>query len=650
MQDATLPAALDRLSGLDRSIRLLDRHGEASLTRFAELRARALALLHAFQRRGVTPGDEMLLVVNRNDAFLDAYWACLYGGIVPVPLAPGVNDAQRGKILRIVGALRRPWLFTEHALAGRLAGFAREQDRAGAFGRLHGRTLHTEDISAGERAGQAAALSADATAFIQFSSGSTSDPKGVVLSHRNLLTNIHDMITTAGLESSDRGLSWMPLTHDMGLIGFHLMMLLAGMAHTIIATDAFIRRPMRWIRAASDYRASVLCSPNFGFRYLLKSFNPAQADDIDLGAVRIIFNGAEPISAALCDEFLDTLAPFGLRRRAMYPVYGLAEASLAVAFPRVGEGHRTLRVNRRRLASGQRVDLSGGDNPLTLVAVGRAIGACELRIGDQAGAELGADTVGRILIRGANVTGGFYCDGERLDRQAFRGDGWLDTGDLGFIHHDELYITGRTKDVIFVNGQNWYAHDIEAVAATAPGLELGKVVAAGTRHPQGDSDELALFIVFRGAPERFAATAHGAAARVNEQTGAQVAVAVAVRGIPKTTSGKLQRFALEEAYDRGELDGHTLRLASADDQRAAGPHEASPTENFLRQTCADVLDGVQVGRDDKLFEVGIGSLAMIEIHERIEARYPGRIAVMDLFDYPSIAALAARLDEAPRDA
>jgi acyl-CoA synthetase (AMP-forming)/AMP-acid ligase II/aryl carrier-like protein len=644
MHYSTLPEALDELSALDRPIRLIDRSGGGSVVGFAGLRSRALTLLHHFQSRDIGPGDEMLLVLNRNDAFLDAYWACLYGGIVPVPLAPGVSDEQRHKIFRVGATLRRPCLFTEHAIAGRLDRFAAEHSLQSGLQRLRARIVHVEDAGETDRRGAVVARGTDDPAFIQFSSGSTSDPKGVVLTHRNLLTNIRDMIAAAGLKNSDRGLSWMPLTHDMGLIGFHLMMVLAGMEHTIIATDAFIRRPMRWLRAASDHRASVMCSPNFGFRYLLKSFAPEKAGDIDLSAVRIIFNGAEPISARLCEEFLDTLAPFGLRRTAMYPVYGLAEASLAVSFPPVGRLYRTLTVDRGRLGYGDRIVPDDQRNPVTLVNVGRAIGECRLRIGNDRGEDMGANTVGRILIGGPNVTGGFYIDGERLNREAFRGDDWLDTGDLGFIHDGDLYITGRTKDVIFINGQNYYAHDIEAIAADVEGLELGKIVAAGVRNPDTDMDELVLFILFRGDLAGFPEPARAAAAVVNERTGARVSVAVPVSSIPKTTSGKLQRFSLQDACERGEFDDVAVRLAEPGEPGLAQAAGGSAAEEFLQEVCSELLDGARLGRYDSLFDIGISSLKMIEIHERIEERYPGRIEVTDLFDYPTLAALAARLE------
>jgi acyl-CoA synthetase (AMP-forming)/AMP-acid ligase II len=439
----------------------------------------------------------------------------------------------------------------------------------------------------------------------------------------------------------------MPLTHDMGLIGFHLMMVLAGMDHTIIATEAFIRRPMRWIRAASDYRATVLCSPNFGFSYLLKSFAPEKARDIDLSPVRIIFNGAEPISAHLCERFLDALAQSGLRRTAMYPVYGLAEASLAVSFPSVGEMYRTLSVSRDRLGPGERIELDDRRGFVTLVSVGRAIGKCEVRIGTDAGSEMPPDTVGRILIRGPNVTEGFYMDGRTLNREAFVEDGWLDTGDLGFIHAGELYITGRTKDVIFVNGQNYYAHDIEAIAADIEGLELGKVVASGCRSDEEDSDELVLFVLFRGNASDFAELARRAGRKVSEDSLARVAVAVPVNNIPKTTSGKLRRFSLKAAYERGDFRDSAIRLAEPSETAGEVAGTAPGTEAFLRDLFTDVLGGVVIGRDDSLLDIGVGSLKIIEMHERIEEHFPGRIQASDLIEYPTLAKLAAHLDGEP---
>ena len=456
------------------------------------------------------------------------------------------------------------------------------------------------------------------------------------------MANIRDIIAAAGFTRRDISLSWMPLTHDMGLIGFHLNMLTAGMDHVIMATDLFIRRPLLWLQAAAERGATILCSPNFGYRHFLKAFRPDRLGAVDLSQVRMLFNGAEPISPALCTEFTRALAPAGLEPRCMFPVYGLAEASLAVAFPPVNRPLRTRAVDRSRLAPGDRVRC-GGANCIDCVSVGAAIGACEVRIGDADGNPAADETVGRILIRGPNVTRGFYA-GTDVDRSSFTRSGWLDTGDLGFIADGELYVTGRSKDIIFVNGQNYYAHDLENVAVTVDGLDLGKVAVAPVRPGGAEFDDILVFVQYRGDAAAFAPLAAALARRINQQTGAPVAEVIPVPRIMKTTSGKLQRHALADRYLAGEYDpvrAELHSLGAVGRGTAADQDPGSETEQVLQEICDSVLGPDTVNPLDNLFEVGINSLKLIEIHELIEARFPGRLEMTDMFEHPTVAELAA---------
>jgi acyl-CoA synthetase (AMP-forming)/AMP-acid ligase II/acyl carrier protein len=559
-----------------------------------------------------------------------------------VPVAAGVSEEQRNKLLRVLQRLSDPYLYTSHPVWSRIGQRVRDQGEA-AYRALRRRTVLSDDIEDVSTPGRAASCSRDDVAFVQFSSGSTSEPKGVVLTHDNLLTNIRDIQHAAAFTEDDVSLSWMPLTHDMGLIGFHLNMLLSGMDHCLMATEAFIRRPLLWLQAASEQRANVLCSPNFGYRHFLKSFSADKLAGVDLSQVRLIFNGAEPISPSLCAEFLGALAPFGLPAASMFPVYGLAEASLAVSFPSLDRTFRSRRLDRARLGYGDAVRLDG-DDAVEHVCVGRPIGDCKVRIAGDGERELSAGTVGRILISGRNVTAGFYRAGG-VDREGFTTGGWLDTGDLGFMLDGELYITGRAKDIIFANGQNFYAHDLEAVAARMDGLDLGKVAVGAHRDAASGGDEIILFILHRGEPESFAPLATAASAFLTEHSGAEVACVVPVKRIPKTTSGKIQRFALEQAYEAGEFDAALAQLAALQPHRDGG-EALSTTETLLQEICNRVLGEQQrLGRNDNFFEIGANSLKLIEIHEQIDARFPDRLEVTDLFDYPTLAELATYLDK-----
>jgi acyl-CoA synthetase (AMP-forming)/AMP-acid ligase II/acyl carrier protein len=573
------------------------------------------------------------------------FWAALLGGIVPVPVALGISDEHRHKLLRIARRLGAPFLYTERRSLERIGAFAAQAGEQELYDSLRARTYLVDDLDDISRAGSVQRVAADDTAFIQFSSGSTSEPKGVVLTHRNILANCYGATEAAGFTENDVSLSWMPLTHDMGLIGFHLVMFANRVHAHLMPTELFIRRPLLWLTLAARVRATILCSPNFGYKHYLKVLGDRDVAGLDLSAVRLIFNGAEPISVELCNEFLTRLAPARLARNAMYPVYGLAEASLAVSFPEVGAPLRTLALNRHQMNAGSVVQpVSATDrDAVQLVSEGRPIPYCRVRIADDEDRELPADRIGHVHMTGDNVTRGYYEDSD-ANAAAFSADGWLRTGDLGLIHAGELYISGRAKEIIFVNGQNYYPHDLEAIAQRAPGLELGKVVAAGVRPRGAEVEQLVVFVLHRGSLEDFPPLARQVARLINEQTGLEVAEVVPVKRIPKTTSGKIQRHLLEENYADGEFDAELRELAAL---RAAqqGPEVGSRTaiEDKLKNICDAALEGKRVDIHDNLFEVGASSLKLIEIHEQIDREYPGKVDLTELFDFPTIAELAQHL-------
>ncbi|MGO9853192.1 MAG: non-ribosomal peptide synthetase [Steroidobacteraceae bacterium] len=642
----TLTEVLEQNRSFPRSITYIEGENESHSVSSEELYERALGILYHLQRLGARRGDKLILFLANNEQFIDVFWAAILGGLVPVPVALGISDEHRHKVLRIARRLGSPFLYTERRSLERIGAFAASAGETQVFESLRGRTFLVDDLDDISRAGAIQRAAPDDVAFIQFSSGSTSEPKGVVLTHGNILANWRGSREVAGFNEDDVSLSWMPLTHDMGLIGFHLVMF-ASRAHShLMPTELFVRRPLLWLTLASKLRATILCSPNFGYRHYLKVLGERPVEGLDLSAVRLIFNGAEPISVELCAEFLARLAPARLNRNAMYPVYGLAEASLAVSFPPLGAPLKTLTLNRHRMNPGDPVVPVTGSDPhaLALVSEGRAIPYCRVRIAGDDDRELPEDRIGHVHMTGENVTRGYYED-PAANAAAFTADGWLRTGDLGLMHAGELYISGRAKEIIFVNGQNYYPHDLEAVAQRAPGLELGKVVAAGVRRPGTEVEQLVVFVLHRGAVADFLPVAMQVSRLINEQTGLEVGEVVPVKRIPKTTSGKIQRYLLEESLSDGEFDAELAELATLRAaQRGPESRARSDLEEQLKTICDTALEGKRVAVNDNLFEVGASSLKLIEIHEQIDRLYPGQIDLTELFDFPTIAELAAHLE------
>jgi acyl-CoA synthetase (AMP-forming)/AMP-acid ligase II/acyl carrier protein len=629
-----------------RNITYLEGENASRDVSFAELYERALGILHHLQRIGARRGDKLILFLGNDEQFIDAFWGAVLGGIIPVPVAIGISDEHRHKLLRIARKLGKPFIYTERKSLDRIGAFAAQCGETDTFGALRSRAFLVDELDDISKAGKVQHAKPEDVAFIQFSSGSTSEPKGVVLTHANIIANWKGSTQAAGFNEHDVSLSWMPLTHDMGLIGFHLIMF-ANRVHThLMPTEAFIRRPALWLAHASRVGASILCSPNFGYKHYLKVLGERPVEGLDLSAVRLIFNGAEPISVGLCTEFLERLAPAKLAANAMFPVYGLAEASLAVSFPKVGQPLRSIALNRHRMNVGTPVEPIAKTDPdaVELVCEGTAIPYCRVRIAGEDDQPLPQGQIGHVHMTGDNVTQGYF-ENAQANAEAFTADGWLRTGDLGLFYQDELYISGRAKEIIFVNGQNYYPHDLESIAQAADGLELGKVVATGLRPADSQTEQLVVFVLHRGDMPEFLPTATRVARLLNERAGLVVAAVVPVKRIPKTTSGKIQRHLLEEGYVSGEFNTELAELAALRDaQRGPQSGSLSQIEDQLKTICEAALEGKRVDVHDNLFEIGASSLKLIEIHENIDREYPGQVDLTELFDFPTIAELARHLE------
>ena len=649
-----LADVLLELDGAERGIRYLQRGGRETLISYGGLLSRAKGLLGSLQQQGLQAGDPVILFVRHNPAFVDVFWACQLGGLVPVPLSAGVHSEYLHKLTAVAEKFATPFLFTERDLFLHLTKWLNGNV---PFGQ---RVCVLEEIDQLEREGVLHTSAPEDTALIQFSSGSTSEPKGVVLSHTNLMVNVQAISRAAAIGCDDSTLSWMPLSHDMGLIGFHLVPLFNGLDQVLMDTDLFVRRPARWLETAHHYRTSLLCAPNFGYQHYLKSVS-APADSLDLSNVRLIFNGAEPVSASVCREFAQQLEAAGLNASAFYPVYGLAEAGLAVTFPDPGGGVQSLSIPLEALSAGGvemplrslsdlgrspvstvdccQVPPAAGrsEHSLELVCLGHPVDSCELRICDHNGWTLPDYSPGHVQIRGDNVTSGYYqCP--QCDESAFV-DGWLDTGDLGFMTGRGLFISGRCKEVLFVSGQNWYPQDIEQVLQQIPGIEAGKVAVGALRSESNAEDLLLVFIRFRRELAGFLEPARRVQSALTEHAGLHAHAVIPVRKLPRTSSGKLQRYRLVQAFENGEyaqvLASLQLLLQCSD-----SPSLESGVLRQLLDVCRELFPERTIRPDQNLFELGADSMMLVRIHEEIEARFPGKVEITDLFEYPAINSLA----------
>jgi fatty-acyl-CoA synthase len=610
---------------------------------YEQLYQKASEFLFQLQDWGIRPGDELIISIEDNELFLYVFWACLLGKIIAVPVNAGTNNENKLKIIKIWLGLCNPHFIANQKVIDNLEKFTIEKN-IDITDILKKRAFPVNNIQEMSPRGDVFQASPDDIAFIQFSSGSTGDPKGVTLTHKNLVANITAIIKAAQITLEDSSLSWLPLTHDMGLIGFHLGSLALGINQYIMPAGLFIRYPMLWLSKASQHKATILSSPNFGYKYFLSFFKTNITRDWNLSQVRLIFNGAEPISSQLCNDFLSEMGKYGLKKNVMFPVYGLAEASLAVTFPPPEEELVSVHLNRSSLKIGAQAEEveEEGNSSITFVDVGYPVDDCLVKICNTDNHLLDNGVIGQIHIKGTNVTSGYY-NNMNASAQVISSDGWLNTGDLGFIRNGRLVITGRAKDVIFVNGQNYYPHDIERIAAEVDGVELGEVAAFGVPNAEQQNEDIILVVQYKKEIEKFLLLSLALKKYINQQIGLEVREIIPAKKIPKTTSGKLMRFKLKEMYQNGDFSIVLQEIDKLTDEYFKSKN-LNQSKNIIEDQLLKLLIGLIKDEDvsiyDNFLEMSCNSLILTSFCAQIETENIAKISVMDLFSYPSIQKLA----------
>ncbi|MFN0224343.1 amino acid adenylation domain-containing protein [Paenibacillus sp. KR2-11] len=656
MPYATLVDMLEAAGGReDRGITFITGEQEASRRTYKELFEDALHVLGHLQLKGVRAGDEVILMADEPQHFVEGLWACLLGGFIPIPVSPGTSREHRRKLFGIWPMLVRPHLLTEARIQRMLSHQAPLLGQQEAFDAMLRDTVLIDGLREEPTAGRIHRPSPKELALIQYSSGSTGDPKGVMLTHENLLSNIDGILDSdPDRWSKDTFLSWMPLTHDLGLIGFHLTPAAAGLDHCLMPTPLFVRSPLFWMQSALEHRATVLASPNFGLSYFLEFYTPEKGRHWDLSPIRKIVNGAEPVMPGVCRQFIDTLGGCGLSPGVMVPAYGLAEASVGVTLPAAEGKLQVIGTDRLSLSIGSHVRLmeEEAEGALSFVGLGTPIRGVELCICGEDGAVLGELRVGHIRIRGANVTSGYYRNPEATAKLQCA-DGWIDTGDLGFLYQGRLVVTGRVKEVLMVNGQNIYAHDLEQVAGEAGGLGLGRLAACGARKPGASREEVLLFAAVRREPAEFAALAEEIRSHVSVRMGIEIDRIIPLQVLPKTTSGKIQRGSLARRYELGEFD-ETLAALQAGERAAASASDtvrpANRTEEELLQLWQEVLGKEGFGTGEDFFELGGHSLKAGILAARIHPSFDVELSLEDMYRLRTVREQAAYIRAADRKA
>ncbi len=547
--------------------------GTERLRTFRDLAATAARRGASLRALGLERGDRVLLAIPDGEEFVLTFLGAQFAGLVPVPTVPQLSlknvDAYHATVAHIARAAGAAMVLTTAANRSFVEPVGPRVEGLRAV-------VSVEELA--DAGAVDTRVFAEDLALIQFTSGSTSAPKGVAVTHANLSANA-EAFMIRGLDrdpSVDKGVSWLPLFHDMGLIGFVVGPLFTNVPIVLLPPATFVRTPRMWLEKIHKHRGTITYAPTFAYALVAKRLKDKDVQGLDLSSLRVAGCGAEPIRASALRDFAAKVAPAGFDPRAFLPSYGMAEATLAITFSPLQGGLRTDRVKPEALAQGTAEPSEGGGE---IVDCGRVFPGHELAIVDQAGRRLGDRQVGEIVVRGPSVAAGYFQDPE-LTAKTFKplsepdGEPWLHTGDLGYLVGDRLFVCGRAKDLIIVRGRNYYPSDIEWAVSEGSSVRRGNVVAFGVALDAqghvvaGGQGEEHLVVCCEGTSVEAQAIRDAASAAVADRFGLVVreVVVVAPATLPRTSSGKLRRRETRQSYVNGALSrtNRAIGIASSE--------------------------------------------------------------------------------------
>ncbi len=527
--------------------------GQGDVITYIQLEKGAKNVATILQQHGVEPAQPIAIMLPSSPDYFFIFYGILMAGGIPVPIYPPARPSQ------LEDHIRRHARILDNCRASILITVPQAKHVAKLLKSLVPNLQHivsTADLKEPPSTAMLPSIKEHDTAFIQYTSGSTGNPKGVVLTHANLLNNIRAMGKVVKAGPKDVFVSWLPLYHDMGLIGAWLGSLYYSALFVVMSPLDFLARPERWLWAIHRYRGTLSASPNFGYEYSMHRLKDTDLTGLDLSSWRAAFNGAEAVSPETVEEFSKRFAPFGFNKDAMMPVYGLAESSVGLAFPPLGRGVHIDPIDRKTFtrSGSARTAKQDENNVLRFVSCGLPLPGHQLRIVDDAGHELPERQEGRLEFRGPSSTSGYYRDAPKT-QTLFDGE-WLDTGDLAYIASGELYVTGRIKDIIIRAGRNIYPDELEKMVGDIPNIRKGCVAVFASMDQKKQTEKLVILAETRSEDPN-----------VHQQMRSDInALSIDLTGIPpdevllappgsvlKTSSGKIRRSATRERYEKGMI-------------------------------------------------------------------------------------------------
>jgi acyl-CoA synthetase (AMP-forming)/AMP-acid ligase II/acyl carrier protein len=619
--------------------------GTETFESYPDLYVHVLQILGSLQDRGIQQGSYVIFQMTNNQSFIRLLWACILGGIIPVPLSvpktasPDTEAFKR--LIKVAEQLPQAHVIAEGAVLSDFQPLYNSENKFKYFS--------YEELSDSSSQGQRVTPGSCDTALILYTSGSTGDPKGIVLTHEHLAFNITQLNQRFNYRKDDIAGAWLPLTHTFGLTFFHLVPMLTGMSQFFMSSDSFVKKPWLYLQKICELNATAAASPNFGLEWMLDKTQESHLADIDLSKLRVIITGSEPISMDTIRRFYKKFSTYGLPDNTIYQVYGMSEACLGITIP-VGGYNQSVLINRRQNRTGQNVEYVRVNDPnaAEFAVVGQPLNGMEVAVVDDNDKLLKENQIGNIVIKGPNVFDGYL---HRTDTP-FTKRGFLHTGDSGFISDGQLVIAGRKKDILFVNGQNYYASDIEnTLLAALPQISQTAVCAC---HSQGAArDEIIVFARYRGKIESFAPVSRQIRDTVFARIGIGVDYVVPVKNIPKTTSGKIQRYRLTEQFENHEFDTLLEKISSHTAEKYTAPR--TPGEKRVIEVLEKILSPAAtesqrtVSATDRITDMGVNSLQITWLCNELEKITGVRLSLQEIFSLATPRHIAEKLEHAEAD-
>ena len=529
---------------------------------FADLRRMSVVTARKLLSLGLKRGDRVAVVAETGPEFMAVFFGCQYAGLIPCPMPYtmyiGGKESYIERVAGMLAAAKACTVVTGEDLLGHISEGAA---RAGVFRVL----THSALQALPEAATKLEPFRADEQAYIQYSSGSTSSPKGVLISQRAIIANARAILREGlKLTPEDRAFSWLPLYHDMGLVGFCLSPMLGQVTVDFLATTSFARRPALWLKLMSDNGCTITYSPSFGYDLAARRIN-GEAITLDLSQLRVAGIGGDMVRSDVLENFATTLSVAGFRAKAFLPSYGMAETTLAISFTDPDKPIRIDSIDRNALKLQGRAVPSRGSNARSFVVCGRPLAESRVEIRDEQGKVLAERAVGRIFVNTPSLMSGYFHN-EEATAASVAADGFLDTGDMGYWLDGEIVITGRAKDLILHNGRNIWPQDIEWAAEQIEPLRSGDVAAFAVEGDDGE-DEVTVLVQCRLQDQAaMEALRHEVAAVVHRSAGVECRVVmVPAKSLPFTSSGKLSRAGAKQKFLSGEIAELNLAAPAAEE-------------------------------------------------------------------------------------